>query len=366
MEMKIKFSRKPVVCYEDESVFKAISRMERNKVKALPVVDKKGRLKGIFSEYRILYQLKNPNEYTKVKSAMQSATSLEKDKDELQALNLMVQTGFETIPVVVKDKVVGIISDYDMLKKFKDSPLFKHMLVTDIMYKAVKVKHDDPISKARDLMKKNRVDSLPVYKRDDFIGVAVARRLLEKFLSIPITKEARKGERVGIKLKRFSAPVETLIERSIKPISDTDTLSEGLAKLLKYNLSSLPILKGSEVVGFLRRMDIMKLISNKLKSKDIFVNVSGKVSLEEARAIIEQVKDRIKKVNYLFKNTRRVDIYIKRPLIKHYFIAHMYLDNPRLQVKYEGKDLMKTIHDTMDKVEEILEKELRIKKSRKH
>jgi len=363
--MKISFTRKPITCFEDESVFKVISKMERNNIKALPIIDKKNRLKGIFSTYRILYDLKNPDPSTKVTSIKHRAASIKEDQDEEEAIRLMAQTGLESIPVMSNGRVIGLISDYDIVNKFKYAPIFQHMLATDLMHKKISIKQNTSIAKAREIMKKNRIDTIPVYDGNSLIGIAVASKLIEKFIGVPRIRQSGKGDRVGNKLKRFSLPVKDLIDKSIKPINEVEPLTKAMSRLVKYNLSSLPVVEQGKVIGTLRRIDIIKFLNKKLTKKDINVNVSGKVDLDQAREIINMIRQRVKSLNYLFKETSEINIHVKKALIKHHYVITIRVDRPNHHFKREGMELFKIVHEMLDKIEDLLEKELKIKKSKR-
>lgn len=364
--MNITFSKKPIVCFEDESVFKALAKMDKYKVKSLPVVDEKNKLKGVFSSSRILYDLKNPNEQTKVGAVKYKLTSIKSGEDEGKAISLMADSGFESIPIVEKDIVVGLISDYDILNKFKSTVLFKHMLATDLMVKGVLLDSEEPISKARELMNKNRTDSLAVYKKGTFFGVAIASKLITGFVGFPRIRQAGRGERTGFKVKNLSQPVESIVDKLIRPVGEFESLEMAITKMLRYNVGSLPVMKYNELLGVIRRIDIIKYLNQKLKSKDVLVNVSGKVDLEEAKSIINQIQTKVKAMGHIFKETQRINVYVKRSFVKNHFVVSISFDSPRHQFKREGTNLGKVVYDILESSEELFKKETNIKKSRKH
>ncbi len=110
-------------------VAEALSFMRQHKVRRLPVVDKKDRLIGIISEKDLLYASPSPAtslsvyEVGYLLSKLQVKEIMTKDIATIsldapleEAARIMVDRGVGGLPVMDKDKLVGIITETDVFK----------------------------------------------------------------------------------------------------------------------------------------------------------------------------------------------------------------------------------------------------------
>ena len=100
-----------------------------------------------------------------------------------EALNTMEEKGVRHLPVVDKDRLVGIVSLLDMVRA-TPSPATK-LPVKDIMTtKVISVEPETPIDEAAALMHANKVGSLPVVQNGQVIGIVTETNILEAVLDM--------------------------------------------------------------------------------------------------------------------------------------------------------------------------------------
>lgn len=123
------------------------------------------------------------------------------------ALNLMKQERIRRTPVVKEGKLVGIVSDKDLLNA-SPSPatslsvwemnyLLSKITVKDVMTKKVMtVNEDTPIEEAARVMADNKIGGLPVTRSDRVVGIITETDLFKIFLELMGARE--NGIRVSI------------------------------------------------------------------------------------------------------------------------------------------------------------------------
>lgn len=129
MLVKDRMTQNPVTVTPDTSVSEALNVMRQNKVRRMPVVDKRGHLMGIVAEKDLLYASPSPatslNVYEigyllsklKVKEIMaKDVVTVSEDTPIEDAARIMVDHAVSGLPVVREDKVVGIITETDIFK----------------------------------------------------------------------------------------------------------------------------------------------------------------------------------------------------------------------------------------------------------
>lgn len=118
----------------------------------------------------------------------------------IDALNLMKRERIRRTPVVKDGKMVGIVSDKDLLNA-SPSPatslsvwelnyLLSKITVRDVMTKKVlTVTEDTPIEEAARIMADNKIGGLPVMRNDHVVGIITETDLFKIFLELMGARE---------------------------------------------------------------------------------------------------------------------------------------------------------------------------------
>ena len=92
--------------------------MERNSIGALPVVDSDGRPVGIVSRTDMLHDLKDGTPVSKVMT--EKVYTVPKYDDVSVAARVMRNHGIHRVLVTHEQKIVGVLSSFDLLKLVED------------------------------------------------------------------------------------------------------------------------------------------------------------------------------------------------------------------------------------------------------
>ena len=126
--------------------------------------------------------------------------SINADLPVVDALNLMKRERIRRTPVVRDGKMIGIVSDKDLLNA-SPSPatslsvwgmnyLLSKIKVKDVMTKNVlTVAEDTPIEEAARIMADNKIGGLPVMRDDHIVGIITETDLFKIFLELMGARE---------------------------------------------------------------------------------------------------------------------------------------------------------------------------------
>ncbi len=153
------------------------------------------------------------------------------------------------------------------------------MKIKDVMNKdVITCKPDDPVSILAKLFKENRISGMPVVEKGKVVGIVSETDLLKLFetpqfsgelwlpspfevIEIPIRNLVRleefKKALEDMKLK----PVGDIMKKSVHSISPEDSLEEASSRMVKYKVNRLPVIENGKLVGIVARSDIIRGLS---------------------------------------------------------------------------------------------------------
>lgn len=131
MLVKERMTRHPITITPDVSLHEALRIMRDEKVRRLPVLDKRGKLVGIVLERDLLYASPSPAtslsvyemNYLVAKIKVEDLMSrdvitIEEDCPLEEAARIMVDNNIGGLPVMRGDRLVGMITESDLFKIF--------------------------------------------------------------------------------------------------------------------------------------------------------------------------------------------------------------------------------------------------------
>lgn len=136
-----------------------------------------------------------------------------KPLDSIQhARELMERHRVNQLPVMVDGRLVGIITDRDLRDAFPsvlDAPLFgtrkpkasgtdpRKVTVEVVMSPNVAtIGPDDSVAEAARMMRRQRIGALPVVEHDRVVGILTRSNILDAFVDLVETEEAREAGRL--------------------------------------------------------------------------------------------------------------------------------------------------------------------------
>jgi len=109
-----------------------------------------------------------------------NVVTIEPDVTVQDAAKKMVEDGTKFLIVTEKGKLVGIVSEWDFVKKVAGEEEFKEdaKLGTIMTKKVIVVPPDVEISEAAEIMSTNNIKKLPIVEKNVLIGVVTAMDIL--------------------------------------------------------------------------------------------------------------------------------------------------------------------------------------------
>ena len=308
-EPVIELSTKEVTAITpDTSVAKAIGIMEKNKFHNLVVLDSK-------EIYLVNIQdlIIAPSAESYVDGVMFKPHCIDKDTPTIDAICELIDSGQRAAPVVTdNDKLVAIVTYYDIMKRGAESLILKDTEVTKVMTrKPVCVETADSIGKARSIMKKNNIGRvLVVDAKDKLKGIVTGGDILKK-----IYKPKRKmtvGELKGENVPRMEQPVSLIMSAPVIT-ADTDANLAEMANLMQeHDIRGVPIVKDEVPRGIVTILDIMKYLRELKEKAMINVEIQGALDEEYKELADRIIETDVRKIAKIANRVHWIKIVIKK------------------------------------------------------
>lgn len=123
----------------------------------------------------------------------------------------------------------------------------------------VTIAPDATLATARELMSESEVRRLPVVERGELIGILTNSDILRQ---IPGTVDANTVDAGDddTRLLLTQRTVREVMTYSPMTINPSATIQEAAERMLEYQISGLPVVRNSKVVGMITESDIFRLV----------------------------------------------------------------------------------------------------------
>lgn len=154
------------------------------------------------------------------------------------------------------------------------------MLVKDIMTpNPVTVEPDMPVTKARRLMKEDRIRHLPVTKKGKGLVGLITRDALNR--ALPSELSSLSIWEINYQLDRIK--VRDVMVRKVMTVTEELTVEEAARIMIARKIGSLPVMRGGELVGIVTEIDLLGALANLMGWRQPGVRVVVQVPDEKGR-----------------------------------------------------------------------------------
>ncbi|HPH98433.1 MAG TPA: CBS domain-containing protein [Anaerolineaceae bacterium] len=258
----------------DTSLAEARKIVNERNIRALPIMDG-DQLVGIITRRGLLrldlssldeqsWQLKVELKDEKVSDVMTTnPITVSPDWMMPRAARVMLENKITALPVIENDKLVGILTNSDMLRFILgESPSLKKTIpVTNYMTDdVVIVDPDTSLLEAHRLMGIKRIRSLPVINENgDLVGIVTRTDLMS---SDPSRLESQNNQQLSLKI--LTQSVEKVMSKSLITIKSNAPLTEAARLMLENKIHVLPVVdEEKKLKGVITESDLFLMVVQK-------------------------------------------------------------------------------------------------------
>jgi len=301
-------TREVIAITPDTSITKAIGIMEKNKFHNLVVLDS---AEIYLVNIQDLLIASNPE--SNVDEFMFKPHGIHRDTPTIDAICELMDSGQRAAPILADNgTLVGIVTDYDVMRRGSKSHVLKDTKVTRVMTRnPVCVEKSGSIGKARSIMRKSNVGRvLVVDVADKLIGIVTGGDILKK-----IYKPERKmtvGEVKGERVTRMEQPVSLIMSSPVITAGVDANLAEVANLMQTYDIRGVPVEREGVPGGIVTIQDIMKYLRELKEEAMVNVEIQGALD-EEYKELAERIiETEVRKIAKFAKRVHWIKIVIKK------------------------------------------------------
>lgn len=331
------------------TIAKAYSMMESKRVSQIPVVDGGGRYTGMIFAKQLISSSAQPE--SKVKSFVVNTSTASPDTEIEKAAQLVIGSGNRALPVVEKGRLVGIVSETDLVQTAD----FGHATVDEVMTGAIVIEQDASIADALAKMRRYNISRLPVIDFDGILKGIV--NILDIGKVVAMTPHERTSQSAGI-----SGATSNLRDIRVRDIMRKATTAERgtrlntISDVFRRN-EELVIVGEGRPMGIVTPKDALELVLPKKKSAPT-IHIAHIENGEDKAEIQEQLERFVKKIQGKLGDIRSVVVYVDKHKTRKYSIRTRLMTSRQvIDAKAVGYDPISASKDLINKLERRVKSE---------
>jgi CBS domain-containing protein len=257
MKVKEIMTTKMITVDKDDSLKLVLDLMKKHDITKIPVTEEK-KFFGLVTDNVIAYKLGSIRKRGITASRLHASSVTEKqvlmispEEEVKNILNSVGEPGPTMLPVVEKEKLIGIITKANLLPLVTS----KNQLHSIMQKKVLTVGLDERVIHARRIMITNNVARLPVIEEKKLVGIISDIEIALAFASL----------KKSFSLGRQKHHLDELLVKDVmrSPVvwsNPSMSISDAAQLMLKQNVGALPLLENDKLVGMVTRTDLLKTI----------------------------------------------------------------------------------------------------------
>jgi CBS domain-containing protein/ribosome-associated translation inhibitor RaiA len=350
-----------VTSAKGESVSEVVSKMKKNQVREVPVLDGDKPI-GLVSYASFIHRRGLPMA-AKVEQVMLPVPRLEEDMSVTSAVEEMMSAGVRGAPVVRAGKMVGFLSRTDLIRIFPRLTQLKDKKVSSFMTaEPISVTEQENVRKAQMMMKGLMEKSLPVVDSNQRLVGAISMSEVMEVLWTNKSNMRPPNEVMGGR-EQTEIAVGSVMTRPAISVSPGDTAGKVAEIMFSKGLATVFVTEENRLVGVVSQADLMEQILSLKPTEGVYVQITG-LNEEDPEIydvlydIIGKSMKRIDKIQPPRVFTVHVSVYHSEGMrSKFSLVSRLTTTKKMYYARATDWDLYKTMDTMLDSMEKNVKRE---------
>ncbi|MBI4399855.1 CBS domain-containing protein [Candidatus Micrarchaeota archaeon] len=329
----------------EEPLGKALSALQKSKT--CIVITRDNKYYGILDD-RHIRQLASYPSVEKAGSEAIRAPTIALNMPAVDICKLFFTDHYKALPVVQKEKVVGIITRADLLKILLDGGEIGKRRVEEIMSSPpLYIEENATMIQARALMRSENVKRLVVTKNGSFIGIVSTYDIGK------LNKPKEKAPFLSEKVAYAKHPISSFMRSDVLTVEPDESVINAAKLMADNEISALIVAENNRPVGVLTATDVFETVLTGEKENIWLVGLPEE-DKEYAQDIIALCKNTLSKIAQSFK-IESLTLHVKKHGRKYSVRARVNHGTVTSLSNY-GWELKQTVRKVLAEIKKVLEK----------
>ncbi|MEM5825940.1 MAG: CBS domain-containing protein [Candidatus Aenigmatarchaeota archaeon] len=337
----------------EDSLSSILGKAKKYRIHQLPVVENNKFIGMIFIKDIVIKDI--DAEKTKARSILVSNTPrLDIETSILDAARKIIQSGFRALPVFEKDKMIGIISETDLIFELVKETKKENIGVEEIMTCPICLEENSTIGKIKHIMRENNISRVPIIDKNyNVVGVIDTLDLVD--LIIPKESQKRSREGAGEKLNIRDFPIKMVIRRPF--ITGRESKIRDILNAFREH-EEVIVVEDGKPIGIITPKDVLEILL-KESIKEEILEISNIRELSDNEK--EYLKKEMKKIERKRKNKiEKIFLYIEtkeKGRGKLYFVrARVLTKHGVIVARSEGRSFEICVKELVERIDKEIER----------
>lgn len=185
-----------------------------------------------------------------------------------EAARVMSLHRMRSLPTLERNKIIGQVSSKQIVRlinNFLKANKLRIMASSIMTSSPILIGSNETASSAKAIMKKNRIDHLPVADNDNLVGIVTSSDIMN--LMLP-SERIGKNSLGGVNIEaRLHLAISGIVNKEVVTASVQDDVQSICDKMLGSNSSYCIVKLWEEVQGIITYRDIISLLGEKIEEK---------------------------------------------------------------------------------------------------
>jgi len=243
---------------ESDTLSRCLEVFEKGMPPVLAVLNEKGKYEGLITRRAILRSRLDPTT-TKVKTLMKVAPPVNSDFSLGKTAKLMIESGLRQLPVFEKNKLLGFITDENIIHAAVIKE-WGNVKIETIMTRAPHtLESNRSVGAVLSLMREYGVSHVPIMESGKLVGIIGIQDILES-IYWPQRRQTT-GDIVGEKIETLSVPAKGIMKRPVVTVEPQTSLRDAEKAMHNHDVSCLTVVTSERLVGVATKLDFLEPIS---------------------------------------------------------------------------------------------------------
>jgi len=249
------FSKGFVSVHEDVTLSSCLSLFKEKMPPVLFVLDSAGKIKGVIARRWIVRSRFDPST-TKVKALARPAPTVTMNDPLSKVARLMIESEIRQLPVYSGEKLVGIVTDEDVIHGAVIGKWGNTKVEEVMTKKPFVVEEDESVGAVLSLFREHGISHAPVVSNGKLVGIVSVHDVIEHIFQ-PRQRQTV-GEIVGEKVPVLSIPVKGIMAKPVITVLTENKLKDAAKKMHEFDISSLVVVRKRRPVGIVTKRDFLE------------------------------------------------------------------------------------------------------------